>query len=946
MRSDWDSGRLARRCAIVVAALIGLLALTGPAQADFGVQQPDGFQSSLLDSTGMAEATPQAGAHPFTQNVEFSFNTKHYSYPENGGGPDPDDQVKTTIVDLPPGLIGNPQAVPQCALKDFPPAGVIGRSRCQTDAQIGTAVIDYALGGNGHSHLDHTDPLYNLEAPKGVLARIGFIEQFPIVIDLKLRSNGDYGLTAVTRDISSWVSIFGVSISLWGVPADSSHDLERFQRGSLYPGDPAGPPGENGPLHSTLPRVPFMSNPTHCGVPMTSTLRVDSWQNPGNFLSYLAPDPMNFAGCDQVEFEPSIEAKPTTTLADAPSGQEFHLHILQNLDPDGLTSAHLRDAVVTLPEGMTVNPPAADVLSACSLAQVGMTAQGVATEALPTCPTASTLGKAVVVTPSLDHPLKGTVYLARQNENPFDSLLAIYLVIEDEQTGILFKLPGKIDPDPNTGRLTVSFKENPQTPVEDLDLRFFGGPHGALKTPDGCGGHVTTATLTPWTAPDAPSAVKSSTFTLSQGPDGGACPQVGAQAPNRFSFAAGTADSTAKAFSPFSFKLTRADGTQQLKSIDTVLPKGLLGKLAGTTYCSEASLVGAAGKSGRQEQASPSCPASSRVGSVDVGAGVGATPLYVSGSAYLAGPYKGAPLSLAVITPAVAGPFDLGTVVVRTALKVNPETAEIDAVSDPLPQILQGIPLTLRSVAVKVDRNQFTLNPTNCNPMSVTGSATSVFDQPVSLQSPFQVDECGRLGFKPKLALSLKGGTKRGENPALKAVLTARPGDANIGKASVALPHSEFLAQDHIKTICTRVQFAANACPAGSVYGSATATSPLLDKPLSGPVYLRSSSHALPDLVVALNGQIDVDLVGRIDSKNGGIRTTFDEVPDAPVSKFTLRMKGGAKSLLENSRNLCNSTNKATVQMDAQNGKAFDSSPQLSNDCKAKAKKKTHKHGR
>jgi hypothetical protein len=286
------------------------------------------------------------------------------------------------------------------------------------------------------------------------------------------------------------------------------------------------------------------------------------------------------------------------------------------------------------------------------------------------------------------------------------------------------------------------------------------------------------------------------------------------------------------------------------------------------------------------------------------------------------------------VTPAVAGPFDLGTVVVRNALYVNPETAQVRAVSDPLPSILKGIPLNLRSVALKMDRPEFTLNPTSCDPMSVTGSATSVFGRNAALSSPFQVDECGKLGFKPKLALKLKGGTSRGDHPALTAMLKARPGDANIGRTSVALPHSEFLAQDHIKTICTRVQFAANACPAGSVYGSARAISPLIDKPLEGPVYLRSSSHSLPDLVVALNGQIDVDLVGRIDSVNGGIRTTFETVPDAPVSKFVLSMRGGAKGLLENSRNLCRSVNEATVQMDAQNGKTSDSTPELSNGCK------------
>jgi hypothetical protein len=293
----------------------------------------------------------------------------------------------------------------------------------------------------------------------------------------------------------------------------------------------------------------------------------------------------------------------------------------------------------------------------------------------------------------------------------------------------------------------------------------------------------------------------------------------------------------------------------------------------------------------------------------------------------------------------VAGPFDLGTVVVRVALQIDPESTQIHAVSDPIPTILQGIPLDIRSIAISMDRSGFTLNPTSCSPSAVTGAATSVFDQAAALSTPFQVGGCNALGFKPSLAIDLKGGTKRGQHPALKATLKARPGDSNIARAVVSLPHSEFLAQNHIKTICTRVQFAANACPKGSIYGTARATTPLLDKPISGPVYLRSSSHSLPDLVVDLGGQIPVVLAGRIDSINGGIRNSFEVVPDAPVSKFVLEMQGGKKGLLENSRNLCASTNLATVEMDGHNGKVYDTKPALTNDCKGKAKAKK-KHGK
>jgi hypothetical protein len=378
------------------------------------------------------------------------------------------------------------------------------------------------------------------------------------------------------------------------------------------------------------------------------------------------------------------------------------------------------------------------------------------------------------------------------------------------------------------------------------------------------------------------------------------------------------------------------------------LPKGLAAKFTGIPYCSDAALAAAAGRPGKAEQADPSCPAS-RIGSVTVGAGPGPNPFHTQGTAYLSGPYKGAPLSVAVITPAVAGPFDLGTVVVRNALHVDSETAQGRVVSDPFPKIIDGVPLRLRSIAVRLDRPDFTLNPTNCEPMSVAASITSTDGATANPTIPFQVGGCKDLGFKPKLKLSLKGGTKRSDNPALKAVLTYPKGNyANIAKAAVSLPHSEFLDQGHIRTICTRVQFAADQCPKGSIYGFATATTPLLEQPLSGPVYLRSSNNPLPDLVAALDGQIEIDLVGRIDSKNGGIRTTFDAVPDAPVSKFVLTMQGGKKGLLDNSENLCRSVNRADVRFTAQNGRTYDSRPVLSNGCKKKGGKggKKGRHGK
>jgi len=546
--------------------------------------------------------------------------------------------------------------------------------------------------------------------------------------------------------------------------------------------------------------------------------------------------------------------------------------------------------------------------------------------------------------------LVGSVFTATPHDNPFNSLLAIYAVIDDKPSGLLFKLPGHVEADPSTGRLVTTFDNNPQLPFSHFKLNFFGGAHGVLRTPATCGNYATTSSLTPWSAPDSgPPATTKDEYAISTPPPGGSC---GSSLPNNPSLDAGVVSPVAGSYSPFVLHLRRNDGTQQISSFATKLPPGLTAKLAGVSECSDAALASAASKSGAAEQASPSCPASTHVGSVVAGAGAGPSPYYAHGEAYLSGPYKGAPLSLAVITPAVAGPYDLGTILVRAALRIDQNTGQAIATSDPIPQILQGIPLDVRTIDVNLDRQKFTRTGTSCDPSSVEGSATSVFGQVASLTSRFQLGECTGLAFKPKLGIQLYGSTKRGGHPALKGSVTLPEGGANIAQVSVALPHSEFLDQAHIGTVCTRVQFAegdgnGSACPPASIYGSATATSPLVDYALEGNAFLRSSSHELPDLVIALHGPpsqpIAIDAVGRVDSIKGGIRTTFEGVPDLPVSSFVLNMQGGAKGLLQNSTNICKKTNKATALFAGQNGKGVELTPALVN---GKCKKAKRKHKR
>jgi hypothetical protein len=520
--------------------------------------------------------------------------------------------------------------------------------------------------------------------------------------------------------------------------------------------------------------------------------------------------------------------------------------------------------------------------------------------------------------------------------------------------GVRIKVAGKLVTNPVTGQLTSVFTENPEAPFSRLALKFNSGPRSPLVNPPKCGTYAIHSEFSPWSAVNpanpTPEEISSqdSTYQVTSGPNGSSCP-AGNLEPK---LNAGLRSTQAGAKSPFDLTLTREDGSQRFTGLSVTTPKGLTAYLKGIPYCPDATLAGIseAEETGRPQLEHPSCPAASQVGTVTAGAGSGPFPFQTPGNVYLAGPYKGAPVSLAVVTPAVAGPFDLGNVVIRNGLYVNPETTQVTTKSDPIPTILHGILLDIRQIHLSLDHPNFTAAPTNCEPSAVTAQVAGEEGGSASLSNRFQVGNCAALGFKPKLGLKLFGGTHRGSHPRLVATLTEREGDANIAGASVALPHSEFLDQAHIRTVCTRVQFAAQQCPAGAVYGEAEATTPLTGYALKGPVYLRSSDNPLPDLVAALKGPdtqpIEVVLDGRIDSVHGGIRTTFEAVPDQPVSSFVLRMQGGKKGLLVNSRNICNSTNKVTADFTAQNGRTASLRPVLQNSCKKAAKKQKRSHNR
>jgi hypothetical protein len=913
--------RVRSRAALALLALALLALAPASAQAAFGV-------SSVTTTATNRDGTLdfRAGSHPFEYTVDVAMQQNASHLPEG--------TLRNLVVNLPRGFVGDPLAVPRCGRAEFEGP----EPECPNSTAIGVAHV------RGSGGIDAVSPIYNLVPAPGVPASFGFsvIEKSSYQL-ASVRSGGDYGVTITDDTIPTSIPIVSLSETIWGVPAESSHDAERGhcaarEKGSLCPSGAA-------PL-------PFLTLPTSCSGPLLTTVQAESLEAPGILTSPVAAfstdgggAPAGLVGCEKPAFKPSVVVQPSAGTADSPTGLQFHLHIPQNENPEGIATSELKSTTVSLPPGLAVDPSAADGLAACSEAQIGLEGGQPAR-----CPAASKVGSVQIKTPLLENPLPGAVYLARQGENPYHSLLALYLTVYDPVSGVVVKLPGKVTPDPLTGRLSATFEENPQLPFEDLVVEFFGGPRATLTTPPTCGSYTTETDLIPWTSPAGADAHPSDSFRIEAGAGGGACASTEAQLPNQPTFEAGTVTPLAGSYSPFVLKVVRENGTQRIDRIDATLPDGLLGRIAGVASCSDVQIGQAASRrslgEGALEQSSPSCPSSSEVGTVTVGVGSGA-PYYVHGNVYLAGPYKGAPLSLEIVTPAVAGPFDLGTVAVRTALYVNESTAQIHAVSDQIPSILAGIPLDVRSIALEMNRPQFTLNPTSCGAMAVIGSTTSTLGQSVALQNRFQVGGCNGLAFKPELKLAFTGATKRTGFPAVKAVLTQPKGqNANLAGAQVILPKGMLIANAHINSPCTRVQFNSTpipggGCPAKSILGTAKVWTPLLEKPEEGNVYFRSNGgeRQLPDLAVALRGQIPLQLVGFVDSvgKKGAevrrVRTRFQSLPDAPVSRFELKLSGGKKGLLQNSKNLCKVSDKANFALTGQNGAVHDTEPKVQVAC-------------
>jgi hypothetical protein len=927
-RRDSQHGVVRRLGVLVSTMLMACLALAGPAAA-----KPSEHPFEIVPgSFHMTASTNQAGAH---EDLTTSFDFAH----KNNGQTFND--VRTTVVNLPAGFMGNNTAVPTCTdaqlqtINPEDPAEI--EPDCPIASQVGTISVELTLVNNPVEKL--TFPVYNMEVTSfGVTAELGFqvADALVEILQISVRP-GDSGLTVTAPGIERIAEPHNVSVTIWGVPAAKVHDPQRGQVCDILDNNPDGECFDGGRT-ANIPAKPFLSNPTSCG-PFEATMKADSWEEPNNWseaTSEIGP----ITECERVRFDPSIEVQPSTRAVESPTGLDVSLVVPQTWEnPYTIATSNLKDAKVTLPEGFTVNPSAGSGLGSCTPQQY----EAETAESLPGagCPAESKIGSIEIETPLLAEKLNGAVYVATPYDNrpefgspehPGGSLLALYVVAKNPARRILIKVAGKLEPNPVTGQLTTTFDNNPQQPFNKFTLKFRPGATAPLVSPPACGTYTTQAQLTPWSAPTEPRFVGNS-FQIENGIGGGPCPPGGVP-PFHPGLTAGTLNNNAGAYTPLDIRITRNDGEQEITRFSSQFPPGLTANLTGVPFCPDASIEAAKHVSGAQEETTPSCPASSEIGHSLVGAGVGTVLAYTPGKVYMAGPYNGAPFSIVAITSAKVGPFDLGTVVVREALEINPETAAVtvDAkASDPIPHIIDGIVIHVRDIRVYVDRPQFMTNPTSCNPMSLAATvdgaganpANPADQSPVTITTPFQLANCQNLAFKPVFKVSTSGKTSRSKGASLSVKLTypnAPQGtQANIRSVKVDLPKQLPSRLTTLQKACTAAQFNTNpaGCPAASVVGHATAITPLIPVPLVGPAYFVShGGEAFPSLIVVLQGYgVTIDLVGTtFISKAGITSSTFKTVPDQPVTSFELTLPEEKFSALAANGNLCSVTNTVTVK--------------------------------
>ncbi len=893
----------------------------------------------------------QAGSHPFQLTTTLALNTEMLPVRSNLTEESileaqPLTFTKDLRFNLPAGLVGNPTPLPKC------PMNVFLQDECPNDTVVGVATPIVASPEVGRLvPFVQTSSLYSLVPSVGEPARFGFeVVGGIVILDTSVRTGGDYGVVVTVPNITQLAEFIGNQVTFWGVPSDPRHDTTRGSAKGQGCLDRFHYPEWELRCSEQEKSQPLLDLPTSCTGPLRTSVEADTWAQPGQFT---APKEYEFAnsagelygldGCNRLDFEPSIVAAPDGGQASTPTGLTVGVHVPQDasLNPTGLAESTVKDTTVTLPAGVGLNPAGADGLSSCSLGEVGLESA-----AEQECPESSKVGTVEIKTPLLPNPLVGAAYLAQQDANPFGSLVALYIVVYDPVSGVRVKLAGQVTPDPATGQLVSTFDNTPQLPFEDLSLHFFGGSRAPLGTPALCGGYTTTASIEPWSG--NPPVGSSSEFVINSGPNHTPCSNP---LPFKPELTTGSLNIQAGAFTPFTMTMSREDGNQNLDAIQLKMPSGLLGELSKTRLCEEA------------QANAGTCGPESLIGETTVSVGLGGNPYTVKGGkVYITGPYDGAPYGLSIVNPAKAGPFDLGEVIVRAKIEVNPENAAITITSNStgpyaIPQIIDGIPLQIKHVNVSINRPEFTFNPTNCSPQEIGGSLTSSQGSVSTLHVPFQVTNCAVLNFKPIFSVSTRGKTSRANGASLSVKLTYPKApfgtQANIGKVKVDLPKQLPSRLTTLQKACPAATFAANpaSCPPDSRIGSATATTPVLPVHLEGPAYFVShGGQKFPELIVALTGQgVTVYLHGETFISPAGITSsTFRTIPDVPIGVFELKLPQGPDSALAANGNLCAiKLTMPTIFVGANGVSLKQSTPVTATGCakhRAKKAKKTSKH--
>jgi uncharacterized repeat protein (TIGR01451 family) len=847
-----------------------------------------GFTGWFSNAGGTIDT--QAGSHPYELTVPLDFNTvQPEEEPEPAGG-----EARNITVNLPPGLIGDPQATPRCQRQQF------DARRCPADTQIG---FDTADTGPEPQSL----PVYNLVAPPGLPAQFGFtLVGISTFLDASVRSGGDYGITEHVEDLAQREVLFN-SLTIWGVPAEPSHNALRRAPEECE----AGCPSDAAP-------TPFLTLPTSCTPEAQPfTIDADTWQD----LDAEATDqfelpgesglPKGFTGCERLALHPSLTLVPETTESDTTTGLTAEVKIPQEglLSTQGLASADIQNTTVTLPEGVVVNPGQAAGLAACQPVE-----DGTGTEGPPSCPPASKVGTVTIETPLLADKLEGNIYLLQSNPPNLEILVAA------SADGVNVKLIGNVHLNEQTGQITTTFSDTPQLPFTDFKLTFDGGARAALDTPTQCATYTTTSEFTPWGSPSVPDAFPSSAFAITGGPAGAPCPS--SPLPLSPSLAAGTTSTQAGAFTSFSLQLQRGDGQQRISSLRFTMPQGLLGMVSKVPLC------------GEPQAQLGTCPASSQIGHTTVQAGPGSFPLTIpepgrpQAPIYLTGGYEGAPYGLSIVTPVLAGPFDLGTVITRAKIEVDPTTTQLTVTTDPLPQILDGAPTDLRAIDATIDRPELIFNPTSCEPQSFAGTVTGAQGATAGISSPFGIGGCRELAFAPKLSASTNGATSKALGASLTVKIAYPAGsEANLRKVDVELPKDLPTQLKTLNKACTEAQFNADpaGCPPASDVAHVTVHTPVLASPLTGPVYLVShGGAAFPDVEMVLQGErVELIVDGHTQIKHGITYSHFETIPDAPFSSFEFVAPQGTYALFAAHGDLCEEKLAMPTTMMGQNGMAL-----------------------